>query len=147
MEHDLFDSKVGRDRKTWHVAAFSLEALILLFFLVLSVTVLVQLFNLAYLRGSDAAALTPAVTLASNEAEAFSANPSKGETVSYFVFSDGTISPVEGDGEDVYRVTRTTTSEKEKAGTMYRAVIEVTYRGETVYDLSTARYVSSKGVA
>lgn len=145
MPGDLFEVPEDRDRRSWHGAAFSLEALILLLFLVISTTILMQLFSLAYQRGQSAAELTPAVTLAANEAEAFSADPLASADVKFFDFEGGALIPLQSEEEDAYAVARTVTSEKQESGTLYRAVINVTHLEETVYSLTTACYVSGRG--
>lgn len=119
----------GSDVRGKRGMAFIVEALVLLFFLVLAVTVFVQLLGGAVVRSQQATDLENAVQIAQDAAEAFAADPQS------FQPEDQGIYVVDADIE------RTATS----AGTLYRATIKVGKNGEegSVYELSTARYVES----
>lgn len=146
MSRGLPNEGAEKDRRSWHGAAFSLEALLLLFFLVVSVTVLVQLFSTTYLRGQQAAALTPAITLASNEAEIFATEWRPSNNTEFFALRDGALVAVSENEPHEYVVTRLVDSEKTQAGTLYRATIEVARKDSIVYSLDTARYTSAQEV-
>lgn len=138
-----------RDRRPWHGAAFIMESLVLLVFLVGSLAVLMQVMGGAHARGTEADELSNAVILASNDAEAFAADPSSGNRTTEFVLVDN--KPVDSAGEnadeaDFYTVTRAVQKSAEKAGTLYEAHIEVTSEDALVYEVDTARYVSNEGV-
>lgn len=117
-----------RDRRPWHGAAFIVEALVLLTFLVASVAVTVQVMGASHERGTAAGELSAAVVMASNDAEAFAADPTTGDLAA---------------SEDGYELTRTVEQEATDAGTLYRAHIAVARDGAIVYELDTARYVAS----
>lgn len=112
---------------TWHGAAFVVEALLLLVFLAFALAVFMQLFGAAHSRGVEERQLTQAVLLASNDAEAFAANPKAGTETTEF---------------DAYTVEREVSTERSQSGLLYRATITVMHDGQGVYELETARYVS-----
>lgn len=117
----------GSDTRGKRGIAFIVEALVLLFFLVLAVTVFVRLLGGAVVRSQQATDLENAVQIAQDAAETFAADPQ------YFQPEDQGIYAVDADVE------RTATS----AGALYRATIKVSKSGEegSIYELSTARYV------
>ena len=106
----------------WPGAAFIVEALLLLVFLAGSLAVLMELNADADAAGQQSADLMAAMTLASNAAEEFAANPE-------LAAATGALS----DEEEAARVqygtglvmTRTVEAEPMAAGTMYRARIAV----------------------
>lgn len=108
-------------------AAFLFEAIVTLAFLMAALAIFVQLFSSAQLEGLRANQLSDAVIVASNRAEEFSADPTG---------TQGTTT------EGSFEVTCTVTPTKQATGTYYDAVIEVFSKGEQVYELHTARYVS-----
>lgn len=112
---------------TWHGAAFVVEALLLLVFLAFALAVFMQLFGAAHSRGTEERQLTQAVLLASNDAEAFAADPQSGTESTAF---------------DAYVVEREVKAERSQSGTLYRALISVAYDGQPIYELESARYVS-----
>lgn len=112
---------------TWHGAAFVVEALLLLVFLAFALAVFMQLFGAAHNRGVEERRLTQAVLLASNDAEAFAADPQAGTETTEF---------------DAYTVVRDVSAERSQSGTLYRATITVACDGQDVYELETARYAS-----
>lgn len=162
-------------RRSWHGAAFIVESLALLAFLVTALAVVIQLMGVAHERGVEASHLSNAI-LASNDAEAFAADPTSGSSEAQFTEDNGTLVSLEeataeaeagadagadgagtADGETgtagsadagatVYRVERTVSDHAEAAGTLYEAHIQVSSDGEVLYELDTARYVS-EGVA
>lgn len=139
----------ARDRRPWHGAAFIVESLVLLVFLVGSLAVLMQVMGDAHERGTDADRLSNAVILASNDAEAFAADPSNGSQTAEFALVDGTLvaaSDASDQNVELYVVTRTVQENAEKAGILYEAHIEVSTEDALVYQMDTTRYVSSEGV-
>lgn len=68
------------DRRPWHGAAFIVEALVLLVFLIASLAVIMQVIAGAHERSIEADRLSNAIILASNDAEAFAADPTSGNT-------------------------------------------------------------------
>lgn len=119
----------GSDVRGKRGIAFIVEALVLLFFLVLAVTVFVQLLGGAVVRSQQATDLENAVQIAQDAAETFAADPQSFQPEAQGVYA------VDADVE------RTATS----AGALYRATIKVSKNGEegSIYELSTARYVES----
>ncbi len=156
MAWDLsrIDGRRKRSSRTWHGAAFVVEALVLLAFLMASLAVLVQLMGAAHDRGEEADRLTSAIVLASNDAEAFAADPASGSRTERFQDVDGALAPAEansgenaGEGAGAFEVQRTVTQQDEGAGTLFSARIAVSAHGEIVYELDTSRYVSDEGAA
>ncbi len=140
----------AQGRRPWHGGAFVVESLVLLAFLVAALAVTIQLMGVSHERGTQADRMSNAIILASNDAEAFAANPQAGNVSANFQNADGALRET-GEGDDAsgtaYQVSRTVSQQSEAAGTLYQAHIAVTADGETVYELDTARYVSSEGVA
>lgn len=152
MAIDLSRLRSGRssahDRRPWHGAAFIVESLVLLVFLVGSLAVLMQVMGGAHERGIEADKLSNAVILASNDAEAFAADPSSGDQVTVFALVDETLVAEPGqssENSDRYTVTRTVRENAEKAGTLFEAHIEVTSGDDLVYEMETTRYMSDEG--
>lgn len=108
-------------------AAFTVEAIILLVFLVGALAVFTQLFAYATNTSREAAQLEQAIVLATDTAERFSADPTS-------VNASTT--------QDDLTVTCNITQTQETGGTLYNAHITVTSGNATVYDITTARYVS-----
>lgn len=138
------------DRRPWHGAAFIVESLVLLAFLMASLAVLMQVMGGAHERGVAADELSNAIVLASNDAEAFAANPVAGDSSAVFGVVNGTLAQLdEGQAAvmDAYEVVRTVEAHAEPAGTRYDARIDVRMDGESVYAVETSRYVSDAGVA
>ena len=141
----------AQNRRSWHGGAFIVESLVLLVFLMAALAVAIQLMGEAHQHGADADRLSSAIILASNDAEAFAANPTPDDAASSFAAVDGDLveatevdAPADG---NVYEVSRTVDARDEAAGTLYEARITVTCDGETVYELATSRYVPTKEVA
>lgn len=114
-------------RSSWHGAAFLVEALILLAFLIASMAIFFQLFSAASMQGKESVRLTEAVTLASSAAEEFAADPTSvpaGQTV------------------NGYQVEWNVTPHATSAGVLYDAHIVVSQDGQELYALDTSRYVS-----
>ena len=116
----------------WHGAAFVMESLVLLFFLVVSLTIFIALFSISYQMGEQNERLLNAVTLATNTAEDFAADP---------VNTQGVL-----DAGD-YHVYCVVTPEETDAGTLYRAQITVNAAGGQIYSLETSAYKSNNGAA
>ena len=108
-------------------AAFTVEAIILLVFLVGALAVFTQLFARATTTSQQAAQLEQAVVLATDTAEQFSADPTS-------VAAKTT--------HDDLTVTCSVTQTQETGGTLYNANIVVSSSDSQVYSISTARYVS-----
>lgn len=125
------DSLARRRRSlpSWAGAAFIVEAMLLLVFLIASVAVFTQLFAASVERSTSSSQLTSAVTAAENAAERFAANPSGAE--------DMTI-------VDGLTVVCDSTGEQTEGGTLYHATISVYAPDaeEPVYELVTAAYES-----
>lgn len=119
----------GSDTRGKRGMAFIVEALVLLFFLVLAVTVFVQLLGGAVVRGQQATDLENAVQIAQDAAETFAADPQSFQPEDHGAYAVDA------------NVERTATP----AGALYRATIKVSKNGEegAIYELSTARYVES----
>lgn len=135
---ERYHEYVGRhraERSVWPGAAFIVEALLLLVFLAGSLAVLMELNADADAAGRQSADLMEAMTLASNAAEEFAANPE-------LVTATGAL----GDEEEAARVrygtglvmTRTVEAEPLAAGTMYRARIAVWHEGAPAAELAGA---------
>lgn len=138
------------DRRPWHGAAFIVESLVLLVFLMASLAVLMQVMGNAHERGIEADKLSNAIILASNDAETFAADPTTGDRTAQFSLVDGELVELTGaegaaSGEQ-YEVERTVQQHTEKAGTLYEAHIEVSSGGNAVYEVNTSRYVSGEEV-
>ncbi len=116
------------DKKGKRGIAFVVEALILLFFLVLFIALFVQLLGGATLRGQKAAELNDAVQIAEDTAEMFAANP---------------LSLQRDDHKGAYLIHTEIDSEEGTHGTLYHVDITVTKDGyaEPIYELESARFV------
>lgn len=137
-------------RRPWHGAAFIMEALLLLAFIVASLAVLMQLFGVAHERSASASELSNAVVLASNEAEVFAAAPSDTDATHYFTLVDDELvetnaADTQAENNDAFTVTRTVERKSESAGALYSAHISVERSDAVLYELDTARYVSTSG--
>ena len=121
-------SRTGQ-RTAWASAAFIVESMLLLVFLVGSLAVLTQLFALSLNRSVESRTLDAATIAATSIAEHFAADP-----------NDVQESTQLGD----LIVKCDVAPESRKAGTLYRATISVfdTGSGEKVYELSTSRFES-----
>lgn len=101
-------STVARAR--WSGAAFLVEAMLLLVFIMVSLAVFTQLFAASAERANASRSLTDAVSVATSVAERFCADPTS----------------VEGEyAEDDLQVVCQVTSEKRAGGVMYYATINV----------------------
>lgn len=129
-------------RRSWHGAAFILEALILLVFLLAFSVILLGLFSGTHTRSAEAERLSGAIVLATNDAEAFAADPRTSTQTFYYSIGDGTISLTDESDSHALAVNRTVSKEARDGGTMYYADISVTQQDESIYELSTSRYVS-----
>lgn len=145
------------ERRSWHGAAFVVEALVLLVFLALSLAVLVSLVESVHARGTAADELSAAAIIASNDAEAFAADPSILERTAQYRFSGENLrelrsdetSSDESNGKDesgqTYELVRIVQDDSRPAGTLFEAHITVSRDGRIVYELDTSRYVSTEG--
>lgn len=125
--------------------AFTIEALILLAFLAVSVAIILQLFATAGIQSREAHKLSMSEHLATNAAESFGANPAAAAGTLYF---DEEGMPLDEAKGAVFSVDTEVTSYQTQSGTMYEAAITVTnYQarvdGNVIYELDTARYLSA----
>lgn len=107
--------------------AFIVETLVLFVFLIVSFTVIVQLYVASAGLAQQSLELERAATAAANVAERFSADP---------LATNLDVS------DDKLAVTCEVTPESMTGGTLYRAHITATVDDVEVYALDTARYVS-----
>lgn len=121
------------DRRPWHGAAFIVEALVLLVFLIASLAVIMQVIAGAHERSIEADRLSNAIILASNDAEAFAADPTSGNTGGEYVLVDGQLVQPEGPidvlDKSVYDLTRIVEAQSQPGGTLYTAHIYVSCGG------------------
>ena len=127
----------SKSRSSWTGAAFLVESMLLLVFLIGSFAVFTQMFAKAIEQADESRAITVAVAAASNSAEQFAADPASADGTSQTVV-DGMV------------VQRQVTVQKRDHGTFYTADIMV-YKdassftngtAEPLYTIRTARYVS-----
>lgn len=115
----------------WSGAAFLIEAMLLLVFVMASLAVFVQMFAASTERANQSRDLTDAVAVVTTVAERFSADPANAQT-DYW----------EGDLHVVCKVTPDTRA----GGTLYSATISVynvrSASTEPLYSVSTAKYES-----
>lgn len=119
-------------RTRWSGAAFLVEAMLLLVFVMASLAVFTQMFAASSERANQSGALTDAVAVASTTAEQFSADPTG-------VAPEATVGDM--------RVLCQVTPESRPGGTMYRAAISVYAANaapgaQPIYTVSTAKYES-----
>ena len=128
--NNLISQSLRRNRKgAWRGTALIVEILVILVVVVACLTVFVKLFSYAYTSNAYDQHRAHAITLATNQAERFAADTSP---------AAGTFTQNEGK----YTTTWTITAEPTKRGTLYSAVISVSYADQELYTLSTASYVS-----
>ena len=128
--NNLISQSLRRNRKgAWRGTALIVEILVILVVVVACLTVFVKLFSYAYTSNAYDQHRAHAITLATNQAERFAADTSP---------ATGTFAQSEGK----YTTTWTITAEPTKRGTLYSAVISVSYTDQELYTLSTASYVS-----
>ena len=133
--NNLISHSLRRNRKgAWRGTALIVEILVILVVVVACLTVFVKLFSYAYASNAYDQHRAHAITLATNQAERFAADTSP---------AAGTFTQDEGK----YTTTWTITAEPTERGTLYSAVISVSYTDQELYTLSTARYVSSAPAA
>ena len=126
--NNLISQSLRRNRKgAWRGTALIVEILIILVVVVACLTVFVKLFSYAYTSNAYDQHRAHAITLATNQAERFVADTSP---------ATGTFTQDEGK----YTTTWTITAEPTKRGTLYSAVISVSYADQELYTLSTASY-------
>ena len=133
--NNLISHSLRRNRKgAWRGTALIVEILVILVVVVACLTVFVKLFSYAYTSNAYDQHRAHAITLATNQAERFAADTSP---------ATGTFTQVEGK----YTTTWTVTAEPTERGTLYSAVILVSYADQELYTLSTASYVSAAPTA
>lgn len=123
---------VTSTRPGWASAAFIVESLLLLVFLVGSLAIFTQMFAVSAGQAAQGATLSAAVAAAGNTAERFAADPES-------------IEPQTQEGD--LRVVCDVTSDARSGGTLYHATISVfeANGAEPVYTITTSRYVSGVG--
>lgn len=126
VSSEMNTSNTSRARTSRRGMAFFIEALVVLFFLMLSLAVFVRLFSGAQIEGMQANKLSEAVLVATNRAEEFSANPTAVKDLAY-----------EGD----LMVSCDVEETKMASGILYEATITVSDESGELYVLETARYV------
>ena len=127
--NNLISQSLRRNRKgAWRGTALIVEILVILVVVVACLTVFVKLFSYAYTSNAYDQHRAHAITLATNQAERFAADTSP--ATSTFTQNEGK-----------YTTTWTITAEPTKRGTLYSAVISVSYADQELYTLSTASYV------
>ena len=139
MSFDLATHRKSRPgRPIWSGAAFIVEALLLLVFLVASLAIFTQLFAASAGKAAESRELSQAVSVASNMAEQFAADPASVSTVTEL---------------DNLIVVCDTTDERRENGVLHHATITVYERGqaaspesvstgEPLYSVTTANYES-----
>ncbi len=129
--NNLISQSLRRNRKgAWRGTALIVEILVILVVVVACLTVFVKLFSYAYTSNAYDQHRAHAITLGTNQAERFAADTSP---------ATGTFTQDEGK----YTTTWTITAEPTERGTLYSAVVLVSYADQELYALSTASYVSS----
>lgn len=122
-------------KASWHGKAFLVEALVLLVFLVASLSILVALFVQARTEADEGERLSQAVQLAQNAAEEFAADPVGSQGLA---IEDGGLVATVQVGEEAHEsgslLNATVTVVDEEGGGSIEA-------GEEIYRLDTARYV------
>ena len=122
-------------KASWHGKAFLVEALVLLVFLVASLSILVALFVQARTGADEGERLSQAVQLAQNAAEEFAADPAGSQGLA---IEDGGLVATVQVGEEAHEsgslLSATVTVVDEEGGGSIEA-------GEEIYRLDTARYV------
>lgn len=122
-------------KASWHGKAFLVEALVLLVFLVASLSILVALFVQARTEADEGERLSQAVQLAQNAAEEFAADPVGSQGLA---IEDGGLVATVQVGEEAHEsgslLSATVTVVDEEGGGSIEA-------GEEIYRLDTARYV------
>ncbi|MEG0071181.1 MAG: hypothetical protein RR671_03510 [Raoultibacter sp.] len=126
--------------------AFLLEALMLLLFLTISLTVFMQLFATSHIRSSEANELSYALVLATNDAESFAADPLARTQTTFFETLDHRLVAVDAPTDSTYEIARNVRTEAREGGALYRAEIQVIRHETVLYRLNTARYISREGV-
>ncbi len=130
---DLASQK--KKEKSKSNTSFLVESIVLLFFLLATLAIFVQIFASSVTKSYNASQLTSATGIAQKAAEEFSANPEAvalGKTVGAGVAAKGSGS---------FDVTCNVTKQAQTAGTLYEAVITVSEDGKEVYTLNATRYV------
>lgn len=140
-------STAVRDRRPWHGAAFIVEALVLLAFMVAALAVVMPLMISAHERGVEAQQLSCAIILASNDAETFAAYPESSDVENTYAFVDGELVDIDTLSDKAsaitYQVVRTVQSQTSTAGVYHTAHISVFLKGKELYNVSTSRYTSN----
>lgn len=117
---------------SWTGMALIVEAMVLLLFLVASLSIITQVFFAAAARGQEGYELAEAVAAATNVAERFAADPRSAEGST----KQGSM-----------LVSCEVNNEPTATGTLYHATIQVRVdeRGKPVYELTTARFEREVG--
>lgn len=137
----------NRKNRVNHTSSFVVETLVLLIFLAISFTVISSSFAKAHSIGEEANETTVAIILAttgaSNGAEAFESDPTgSSDTLTYYMAEGSSFDSVDSLRSGAYAVHRTIEAEQRTGGTLYYATIEVSHNGDSVYKLTSRKYVS-----
>lgn len=131
--------------QSWHGMAFIVEAVVLLAFLVASITIFFQLFAQSKNIGVENEKLSGAIVLATNMAEEFAVHPVSTESVTRT--EDGLMGSIsvtqeETGGGVLYRAVITVTDASNDAGAAAASVADGTSSsaGEVIYTIETASY-------
>ena len=151
---------IADDTQSHRGTAFIIESLLLLIFVTASIAIVVQLLGGGYAQGIKADKLSTAVSIASNEAERFTADPAIKSREILYIETDSGVEKVaskkslsdedfEYNGErissedpNVFILKRKISTDTLTSGKVYNASIAVNCQGEEVYSLDTAKYVS-----
>ena len=138
-------SEPVRVRHTWHGRAFILEILVVMIFVIVSIAVLAQIFALAKHENDDSTSLSYAVIIATNEAELFAANPTD-NSVRYYQITNNALEETGNPDTDSFSVLKNTRTIRTEAGILYETNLEIVRHNQTIYSLTSARYVSDSEV-
>ena len=138
------------DRRPWHGAAFIVEALVLLVFLIASLAVIMQVIAGAHERSIEG---RPPVERhqSSHRTTPKRSRPIRPAATRRRVRprrrpAGTTRGPIDVLDKSVYDLTRIVEAQSQPGGTLYTAHIYVSCGGEATYQIDTARYVSNEGV-
>lgn len=156
---ERYHEYVGRrrgERRVWPGAAFIVEALLLLVFLAGSLAVLMELNADAHKTGRESAVLVSALTVASNCAEEFAADPAAAARDGGGVWYTGgfvwtlEVTPEERDAGMLYRAVVTVWNYEDVLGQGAKSAADLELcdpEASPVYQVKTAAYVPDAAAA
>lgn len=112
-------------------SSFVVEALLLLICLMIVITVSISIFAFAAAKGAGSAREENAIIMATNIAEQFAADPNSLQE-----------RYVDGD----YVATCALSISMDAAGSLYDTTIDIDWKGDRIYSLSTSKYVSRSNI-